>query len=201
MMRPGFPILAALALASCGSEAGEPTGSATPDFSDQDDALPAVASTSSVEPIATAPTCSAEETTIWACTMENGKSLSICSAGGKTATYRYGGDTAEIELEGGQWARRGYSGGGELQIAFDNDDTRYVAFGRTIRTNFAAEDNNPPGGGDGVVVLKGGEFQTIQVCREDSDQSYYGEASEAALQKLPQSDDLFTDETYRIDEM
>ena len=151
--------------------------------------------------VASAPSCREEEITIWACTMENGKRVAICSTGGAAATYRYGADTAEIELEGGRWARVGYSGGGELQIAFDNGDTRYVAFGRTIRTNFAPEDDNPPGGGEGLVVLQGGEFRSIVGCSEDGERSDYGEASEAAMRKLPQADELFTDETYRIDEM
>lgn len=130
--------------------------------------------------------------------MQNGKALSVCSAGGETATYRYGGSPPDLALQGGQWARVGYSGGGELQIVFDNGDTRYVVFGRTIRTGFDERGNNPVSS-DGVIVLRNGRFASMQLCRADSDYSYYGEASEAAMQRLPQSEELFTDETIRAD--
>ena len=144
-------------------------------------------------------TCGPEETTIFACTTEGDKTIAVCSQGKAGATYRFGGETPEIELSGGQWARTGYSGGGELQIAFDSGDTRYVVFSRTVRTNFKADEPNYPAMSDGVVVLQDGRFRGLQRCRDDSDASYYGEESEAAMQKLPQSDDLFTYETGRAD--
>ena len=139
--------------------------------------------------------CMAGETTIFACTFENGERVSVCSRGSATASFRF----ADTSIEGGKWARVGYSGGGELQIAFDKGERRYVIYSRTIRTNFSPEDNNPPGGGDGLIALRNGNFESLQKCRADGDKPYYGEASEAALQLLPQSDDLFTNETARGD--
>jgi len=130
--------------------------------------------------------------------LQSGKRLAICSAGGSTATYRFGGGTPELELTGGRWARVGYSGGGELQIAFDNGDTRYVVFGRTIRTNFD-ERGNDPASSDGVIILRDERFAGMQLCDPASDRSYYNEESEAAMQRLPQSDDLFTEEPMRAD--
>lgn len=138
------------------------------------------------------------ETTIHACTMQNGKALAICSQGGETATYRYGSRAPELNLQGGRWARVGYSGGGELQIAFDNGETRYIVFGRTVRTGFDRNGNETASSG-GVIVLRGGRFAGMQLCRADSDASYYGEESEAAMQRLPQSEELFTEETIRAD--
>ena len=139
--------------------------------------------------------CMAGETTIFACTFENGERVSVCSRGSATASFR----SADTSIEGGKWARIGYSGGGELQIAFDKGKRRYVVYSRTIRTSFSPEDNNPPGGGDGLVVLRNGKFESLLKCRASGDNAYYGEASEADMQLLPQSDDLFTDETARGD--
>lgn len=130
--------------------------------------------------------------------MPSGKRLAICSAGGSIATYRFGGGTPELKLTGGRWARVGYSGGGELQIAFEKGDTQYVAFGRTIRTGFDERGNNPVSS-DGVVILRNKRFAGMQLCDPASDNSYYGEESEAAMQRLPQSEELFTDETIRAD--
>ena len=159
---------------------------------------PSVASASATPSISQAPACEAEETTIYACTLQNGKALSVCSRGGDMATYRYGGSSPELVLQGGRWARVGYSGGGELQIAFDNGETRYIVFSRTVRTRFDGN-GNEPAFSDGVIMLRKGRFADMQLCRADSDASYYGEASEAATQRLPQSADLFTDETIRAD--
>lgn len=185
-----------LLLAGCAAEtadqAGEPAQikSSTPSAGPVEDTLQ--------RPVSAAE-CGDGETTIFACTLESGKMLSVCSAGGETATYRVGREAPEIELQGGSWARVGYSGGGELQIAFNNGATRYVVFGRTIRTSFSAGETNDPASSDGVVVLKNGRYEGIQLCRSDSGASYYDEESEAAMQRLPKSDELFTDESYRAD--
>jgi hypothetical protein len=131
--------------------------------------------------------------------MQSGKKLAVCSAGDGKATYRVGADTPEIELEGGEFSRVGYPGGGEMQIAFANGDTRYIVFGRTVRTRVGTPD--APGthaNSDGVIILRGDDFVGMQVCA-DIDNSHYGEEVEAALQSLPQSSELFTDETYRAD--
>jgi hypothetical protein len=159
---------------------------------------PSAASTSATPATSQAAACEAEETTIYACTMQNGKALSICSRGGDTATYRYGGSPPELVLQGGRWARVGYSGGGELQIAFDNGETRYIIFSRTVRTRFDGN-GNEPAFSDGVIVHRNGRFADMQLCRADSDATYYSEASEAAMQRLPQSEELFTEETIRAD--
>lgn len=142
--------------------------------------------------------CEAGETTMFACKMQNGKQLAICSQGSDTATYRYGGNPPELVLQGGRWARVGYSGGGELQVAFDNGETRYVVFSRTVRTRFDGN-GNEPAFSDGVIVLRNGRFAGMQLCRADSDAPYYGEQSEAAMQRLPRSEELFTEETIRAD--
>lgn len=143
--------------------------------------------------------CRSGESAIHQCRTTAGKALAICSAGGATATYRYGSAKPEIEVESGRWARVGYSGGGELQIAFDNGDTTYVVFSRTIRTNFTADKPNNPAMSDGVIVLRQGKFAGMQLCADGGNGADYNESTEAAMQRLPQSDDLFTDETYRAD--
>ena len=162
-------------------------------------ALMACAPADTVSPVAAQSSlpasCMAEETTVFACSFEDGERVAVCSRGSATASLR----SADTSVEGGKWARVGYSGGGELQIAFDEGERRYVVYSRTIRTNFSPEHNNPPGGGDGLVVLQNGEFESLNKCRAGGDQSDYDEASEAAIQRLPQSDDLFTDETARGD--
>jgi hypothetical protein len=186
--------LAAFALlAGCG---GQPEDTGAVGAGPNSALQAALPSATSASPAGVA--CEAAETTIFACTLENGKALSVCSQGGDTATYRYGGSPPELVIQGGRWARVGYSGGGELQIAFDNGETRYIVFSRTVRTRFDGY-GNEPAFSDGVIVLRNGRFADMQLCRADSDASDYSEASEAAMQRLPQSEELFTDETIRAD--
>lgn len=203
MMRLAVFVATSLALVGCGGGAEEASADAVPTAVSQDagtgDQLPPTPNNKPGKAATTSVGCGPKETTIFACTVGSGKTLAVCLKGGDRATYRFGGDTPEIELEGGRWARVGYSGGGELQIAFDNANTRYVVFSRTVRTNFTAGEPNDPAMSDGVVVLQNGQFRGMQQCREDSDQSYYGERSEAAMQRLPQADELFTGETARAD--
>lgn len=189
---------AALALAACSGGTEEPTEPTATSTAAE------TAAATGTDPEAETPKqssagCSDAETTIFACTVKGGKTVSVCSTGGKSATYRFGGNEPEIELQGGSWARVGYSGGGELQIAFDNDDTRYVVFSRTVRTNFEPGEPNEPAMSDGVIVLRGGKYAGMQLCSATVGNADDGEASEAALQQLPRADDLFTDETSRAD--
>lgn len=194
---------ASLALASCGTEAEQTPAGTDPVVGAQgigtDSQLPPTPNNKPGKSAPAAVGCGPKETTIFACAVRSGKTLAVCSSGGNSATYRFGGDRPEIELEGGRWARAGYSGGGELQIAFENSNTSYVVFSRMVRTNFTAGEPNNPAMSDGVVVLQNGQFRGMQLCRADSDASDYGERSEAAMQRLPQSADLFTDETARAD--
>jgi hypothetical protein len=67
-----------------------------------------------------------------------------------------------------------------------------------VRTNFAADEPNDPAMSDGVVVLRDGRYAGMQTCAGGS-AADYSDKAEAALQTLPQSDDLFSDETARAD--
>jgi len=189
-------VTAACALAACG-DAGQPQ----PDGEPAD--VPATTVMASA-PAATATEtasgagCRAGETAIFECRTGAGETIAVCSVGGGTARYAFGRASPEIELTGGRWARVAYSGGGELQIAFDNGPVRYVVFSRTVRTNFAADEPNDPAMSDGVVVLRDGRYAGMQTCAGGS-AADYSDKAEAALQTLPQSDDLFSDETARAD--
>lgn len=143
--------------------------------------------------------CRADEIRILQCRTKDAKTIAVCSAGGETATYRFGGTTPEIEIEGGRWARVGYSGGGELKFAFTRDPYRYIVFSRTVRTNFEADEPNNPAFSDGVLVLKGHTFVGMKPCDPDSEMAEDDERAEAAMAKLPQQDELFTYEASRAD--
>ncbi|WP_120717721.1 hypothetical protein [Tsuneonella amylolytica] len=194
--RVALCVTAACALAACGV-AGQPEpGGELADAPATAAAASAPATTATETANGTG--CRAGETAIFQCRTGTGETIAVCSAGGGTARYAFGRASPEIELTGGRWARIGYSGGGELQIAFDNGPVRYVVFSRTVRTNFAAGEPNDPAMSDGVVVLRDGRFDGMQTCTGGS-AADYSDRTEAALQTLPQSDDLFTDETYRAD--
>ncbi|QYJ06619.1 hypothetical protein [Qipengyuania flava] len=141
-------------------------------------------------------TCSQAEEAIFSCKTASGKSIAVCGTPDGKAEYRFGGDTAELTLRGGEWASVPYSGGGEAQIAFANGPVRYVVFSRMIRTNFAAGEPNNPVFSDGVIVLEGEEVVALQTC-DDPDTlaiQYF-----AAEERFPTADDLFTFETGRAD--
>lgn len=140
--------------------------------------------------------CTGQEETIFSCDIAGGKHLAVCVPERGKAEYRFGGDTLELTLTGGQWASVPYSGGGEAQIAFSNGDTRYIVFSRMVRTNFTAGEPNDPAISDGVIVERGGEVISVKECGGlDLLPIQYS----AAEEHLPKADDLFTYETGRAD--
>ncbi len=143
--------------------------------------------------------CSDSEVALAACTVESGKQMAVCSSEAGQAQYRFGAHRAEITLDGGRFARVGYSGGGEMQIAFDNGDYQYVVFARTVRTGRLSSGEGIVAASDGVVVLNKGEFVGMQLCQPDKSARSYGNKAEERRQSLLQEGDLFTDETARAD--
>ncbi len=140
--------------------------------------------------------CTADEEAIFACTLENGKRVAVCSDTPGLAQYRYGGDGPELVLAGGELGIVGYSGGGESQIAFDNDGYRYVVFSRMVRTNFTADEPNYPAISDGVVLLEGERLADLHRCDDPHVLPVQYDAAERVWRR---QDDLFTDETIRAD--
>ena len=140
--------------------------------------------------------CAAEETTIFACDLDNGKRVAVCGAGEGQGRYRYGKTAPELELAGGQYAYTMYSGGGEGQIAFDNAGYRYVVFSRMVRTNFRADEPNYPAMSDGVIVLRGKDFIDLHLCEGSEMLPVQLDAANAVWED---AGELFTDETIRAD--
>lgn len=140
--------------------------------------------------------CDDDEEAIFACTLENGKRVAVCSDRPGMAQYRYGGDAPELVLAGGELGIVGYSGGGESQIAFENDGYRYVVFSRMVRVGMDEEGHNLPSITDGVVVLEGDRFADLQQCDDPNVLPLQYDAAERVWQR---QHDLFTDETERAD--
>ena len=170
---------ASLALAACNNTAGDgadqldtqdleastdaPAPTA-PETSAVDDATSAEAAMQGMaQPVA----CGRGERTLFFCEAGR-KQIAVCGvsdADGKPqAQYRYGSDTAEMVLSGGRFSNTPYSGGGESQIQFSNDTTRYIVYSRTIRTNFAPGEPNNPEFTDGVLVVRGGNVLADRQC-------------------------------------
>ena len=141
--------------------------------------------------------CAADEVPIFTCTFRNGKRVAVCGAGEWSGQYRYGGDTPEIAINGGQYASVMYAGGGEAQIAFDNGDTRYIVFSRMVRTGYDEDGNNVPAISDGIVIERGGRFLDIRLCEgPDGPLPVQYDAANAIWED---QGELFTDETIRAD--
>ncbi|WP_086608969.1 hypothetical protein [Erythrobacter donghaensis] len=139
--------------------------------------------------------CAADETPIFACQFKDGKRVAVCGVSEWYGRYRFGRDTAELELDGGNYAYTMYSGGGEGQIAFDNGDTRYIVFSRMVRTGFD-ENGNRPAISDGIVIERGGRFVDIKLCEDPDMIPLRNEAANAIWEDEGK---LFTDETIRAD--
>jgi len=111
--------------------------------------------------------CAQGERTLFFCEAGR-KQIAVCGVtdakGQPQAQYRYGADTAELVLNGGRFANVPYSGGGEAQIEFVNDATRYIVYSRTIRTNFKAGEPNNPEFTDGVMAVRGGKVLSDRQC-------------------------------------
>ncbi|MFM7350147.1 MAG: hypothetical protein ACKO01_11790 [Erythrobacter sp.] len=195
-MIKGTPGLAAIFFVSaCQGQ----TGSAP----DQPVEASPVASPAAATPAATAAeaaACAAGETPIFACAFKDGKHVAVCGTAPGTAEYRFGGDTPELVLKGGERANVMYSGGGESQLAFANGSTRYIVFSRMVRTGFG-EDGNNPAISDGIVIERAGAFQAIRVCEDPKVLAVDVNAAETFLPAGKASDgmELFTEETMRAD--
>lgn len=144
--------------------------------------------------------CAADETPVFACKFADGKRVAICGTKAGKAAYRFGGDTPELALSGGERTYAMYSGGGESQLAFANGDTRYIVFNRLVRTGFDERGNNPAHSA-GVVVERPGKFIGIRICENPDLLPFDHDAAEDYLPeaKLPEGQFLFTDETIRAD--
>lgn len=193
MIRAAIGLAALAGVAACQGQNGpapEQQAEAAPSAS------PAMAATSAPE----AGACAAGETPIFACAFKDGKRVAVCGTAPGKAEYRFGGDMPELVLKGGERANVAYSGGGESQLAFANGSTRYVVFSRMVRTGFGEEGNNPAIS-DGIVIERGGTFQSIRVCDDLKVLAVDVNAAETFLPAASASDgmELFTEETMRAD--
>lgn len=182
----------ALLVAGCAGEADAPVETE----SGQAAAPAAVQTSGEATPTAASVECAGDEEAIFSCVTERGKRIAVCGTADGKAQYRFGGDTPELVLSGGEWASVPYSGGGEAQIAFDNKGMRYVVFSRMVRTNFTAGEPNNPAMSDGVIVLEGDSFVDLQVCADHDVLPIQYSAADA---RFAQAEDLFTWETGRAD--
>jgi hypothetical protein len=118
---------------------------------------------------ATPQSCAARERPLFACPIGT-RVVSVCH-GPAGATYRYGRPgKSEIKLNGGRFAQKGYSGGGESQLRFDQRDFTYVVFDRTIRTGFGSDGRNNPRFDAGLLVLNKGKVVSMRLCGGVGDQ-------------------------------
>ena len=139
-----------------------------------------------------APACASGEAVLFACPVGNGKRVAVCDVGG-AAVYRFGGDDVELELTGGRIARTGYSGGGEVQIAFTNQGYDHIVYSRTVRTGAAGEPNDPAMS-DGLIVARGDSVVTTKLCASEPEADF-----EAASAILPRGARLFEPDGGRTD--
>jgi hypothetical protein len=95
--------------------------------------------------------------------------VSVCGAG-STATYRFGlPGHVQVEAANGLFATRGYSGGGETQIAFERRGYSYVVYDRLVRTGFGEDGHHDPEQSSGVLVLKGTKIAADRHCSGTND--------------------------------
>lgn len=194
-MRAGALGLAGFALlAACQGRPTDQAGGSEAKLSSV--ASPAAAETSEAPAQGSAKVaCAADETPIFSCKFRDEKRVAVCGVSEWHGRYRFGRDTAELELNGGNYAYTMYSGGGEGQIAFDNGDTRYIVFSRMVRTGFD-ENGNRPAISDGIVIERGGRFVDIKLCDDPDMIPLRNEAANAIWED---EGELFTDETIRAD--
>lgn len=198
-MRRALGLAAFAMLAGCQGQPEDrpaaPEASAAPSPSSSID--PAILALDADQKRMWAAACASDEVPIFTCTFRNGKRVAVCGAGEWTGQYRYGGDTPEIAINGGQYASVMYAGGGEAQIAFDNGDTRYIVFSRMVRTGYDEDGNNVPAISDGIVIERGGRFLDIRLC--DGSDAPLPVQYDAANAIWEDEGELFTDETIRAD--
>jgi hypothetical protein len=195
-MKPAFAALPLALLAAC--DAGtEPDVSPAPEGT----ANAATPSLPTVAEMAAPPApggigCSPKEAPIFACNLGNGKRIAVCSGGEYSAQYRYGSSTPELVIDGGEFGYQMYSGGGEGQIAFNNEGFRYVVFSRMVRTNFTAGEPNYPALTDGVIVLRGEDFVAMHLCDDPAVLPIQLFTADAVWER---QEELSTGETIRAD--
>lgn len=119
--------------------------------------------------------CGAGETPLFQCVTTGGKQVAVCAAkGGSPAVqYRFGAP-GRLELTypaaGSRgvgtmrWASTAYSGGGEMQIQFDNGGVTYVVYAGMYRTGFGADGKNNPVDELGVLALRSGKVISRRKC-------------------------------------
>lgn len=118
--------------------------------------------------------CIATEKVIFQCRIGS-RIASVCAnKSAKIAQYRFGKPGA-VELaysassSGGiTWARVGYSGGGELQLNFSNNQHKYVLYSRVVRTGFGPGTNDPKFEA-GVAVARGNKLVSDRRCSDTDD--------------------------------
>lgn len=194
-MRWGAIGFSAITLSACSPSAPQPPEPPTPPATPEQFGVEAPQSPAPSK-IPAKVACSSDEQTLFSCDLENGKRIAVCGAGEWLGHYRYGGDTAELELSGGKLANVMYSGGGESQIAFENGDYRYIVFSRIVRTNFKAGEPNKPAISDGLLVLRGEKLLASNLCKADGVQPVDINAANAIWEM---EQELFTYETVRAD--
>ncbi len=129
--------------------------------------------------------CKPDEQIVFACQLNNKKSVSLCASKNLSATagyvqYRYG-SAAAIELEypkeqhlpKGTFyiSRTAYSGGGASRVRFKIADIDYYLFDSTIRTNFRPGGTNDPVFDAGVVTRQTGKAAAVRRCTTDASNS------------------------------
>lgn len=141
--------------------------------------------------------CASGAETMFSCRLSDGKPLAVCVAGaasGKPAVaLRWGHPGAQTVLPAKgsappRFARVGYSGGGEMQIAFASGDMRHIVFSRTVRTNFTDGHHNAKLE-DGLLLLQNDK----PVRRYDCDDAPNSSTSSATDNLLDWEDELLTD--------
>lgn len=140
--------------------------------------------------------CSGAERIVFSCRTSNGKRIAVCAAPDGKVEYRYGRGKPDLTLLATQYASTPYSGGGEIQIGFANDATRYIVFSRMVRTNFEPGELNDPAMSDGVIVQRGEDVLNLQLCDDPAVKSIDYDLVEALV---PEADELLTYETQRAD--
>lgn len=110
--------------------------------------------------------CEAGETSFFSCEIGS-KHVSVCGRGSR-AIYRYGRrDRVELTSRDLTFARRGYSGGGELQLTAGNGAYTYTVFECTIRTAFG-DGGNDPAFSSGLVIARGPRVISSSMCEGEA---------------------------------
>lgn len=118
--------------------------------------------------------CVVTEQVIFQCRIGS-RMASVCAnKSTKAAQYRFGKPGA-VELaypasSSGSitWARVGYSGGGELQLSFSNNQHKYILYSRVVRTGFGPGTNDPSFEA-GVAVARGNKLVSDRRCSDTDD--------------------------------